>query len=143
MMKKDKLCLFTHQIHAIMKNLLIFLAILFLFSLSACEKEKSFEEKYVGAWDLTFDGSYSGEKTVIVKSDGSFSFEVVLIESFFDNLVNTLSGKILEDGTVEGDVFMSGDDIGDFIGTLEDNSLGEGTYATDVPTSGTWVAVKQ
>ncbi len=119
----------------------LFLTILIL-TIGGCKKNKSFEEKYVGAWDITFDGSFSGEKTVIIKSDGTFSFSIVLSQGLFGSTTNTFTGNVNEKGMIEGDIFMSGDDIGDVTGTLDENGIGEGVYITDVPTSGTWIAVK-
>ncbi|QQS29601.1 MAG: hypothetical protein IPM47_01215 [Sphingobacteriales bacterium] len=127
-----------------MKKMLMGILLLsFLFTSNVgCKKEKSFEEKYAGAWEITFSGSFSGEKTIIVKSDGSFNFSIVLQQGLFGSVTNSFTGFILESGAVEGDIFMSGNDIGDVSGNLEDNGTGEGIYVTNVPTSGTWEAVK-
>ncbi|MFK7907067.1 MAG: hypothetical protein AB8B69_18170 [Chitinophagales bacterium] len=58
-------------------------------------------------------------------------------------LTNILTGKVLDNGTIDGDVIMSGDNISDFTRGLDENFVGEGIYQTNIPTSGTWVAVKK
>ncbi|MGB0840463.1 MAG: hypothetical protein ACPGXL_09995, partial [Chitinophagales bacterium] len=115
-----------------MKHLFFLLLTFFTLSFYACEEEPTFEELYAGSWNMIFDGDFSGEKLVIIKSDGSFSFSITIAAGILGigEIINDIEGTVSETGLLEGDIFMNGDDIGDFTGTLKDTGIGDGVYTT-------------
>ncbi len=119
----------------------LFLLISIATLLGACSK--SFEETYGGVWTVTFQGSYDGVGTINVANDGTYSDDVVFDGGFWvGNITNHVQGSVDDNGKITGDIYMSGDKIGTISGNLRDDKTGTGTYQTDIPTSGTWVAVK-
>lgn len=123
------------------KSIAILLSFLII-TTASCKKE-TFSDLYAGAWEITFDGSFSGSKTMVIKEDKTFNFSIILSQGIWGSTTNNFVGEVSDKGKITSDIFISGDDVGDVVGNLEKNGTGTGIYVTDLNTEGTWIAIKK
>ena len=95
---------------------------------------------FAGDWTVAFAGDAEGGGTLQIKSDGSFSWIIILSDGV-NTFTNTISGSVTSSGSLSGKIFFAGTEIGSIDGNFEGNA-GSGTWSTIDPSSGTWSAVK-
>ena len=121
-----------------MKWLLCYLIISsFLFLSCSGSKEVS---NYQGKWKYIFSGQASGNAEFLVNQDGSFNFEVALLEN--NTIIYLLArGEINNSGEIKG--FFKADDqlIGSLSGTMKD-SVAIGEWKNRLGMTGSWKVFK-
>ena len=97
------------------------------------------QEMYSGNWKLEFSGDVSSEFIFIVKQDLTFSFaDGVNVNG--ENYDVFFTGEVIEDGTLNGNIFYEGDNVGNLSGAIEPET-GSGVWEGG-GMSGTWTAIK-
>ncbi len=111
--------------------LLVFTAFLFI----GCKDEDTIYD-FIGTWAGTYSGTQKGSWNIVVASDGKVTGTLDSEQSTENYYI---SGTLSESGDLSATIGSPAD--GQFIGKLNRNKRGSGTWVNEVPSpskSGTW-----
>ena len=134
-----------------MKSIASILFLVAALLIAGCNRDEDpvSSNSFGGTWQVVFAGTYTGGGDAIIDAQGVFSLTALLVGQS-GTFTNTISGSVTNAGSLNGDIYYSGEKTGTVSGTFSGNG-GSGSYyiapfhpfkasIISQPSSGTWSA---